>query len=347
MPRKPYVPPYGVTDAIIHFIAEISEQVGSITIKKDYTVAARLRRENQIRSIHSSLAIENNSLSLKQVTDIINGRRVLGPPNEIHEVKNAYEAYKLLLTFDPFRIEDILRAHKILMTDLTKEAGFFRSGGVGIFAGKHPVHMAPPARIVPKLMNDLFHWVKTTDAHPLIKSCVFHYEFEFIHPFADGNGRMGRMWQTLLLSRWKPLFAWLPVETLIRERQQEYYDVLAAADRAADSTVFVEFMLRAFRDSLKEFLHTEQVREQVTDQVKKLMAALGGKTLSARELLQRLGLKHRPTFAANYLRPALNLGLIEMTVPDKPNSSRQKYRAAVLLSRKTSHGAHGETRRKI
>jgi len=157
------------------------------------------------------------------------------------------------------------------------------------------VHMAPPADVIPKLISDLIHWVKTTDTHPLIKSCVFHYEFEFIHPFADGNGRMGRLWQTLLLSRWRPIFNWLPVEALIRERQQEYYTILAVADKAADSTAFVEFMLRVIRDALNEFMQTEQVREQVTDQVERLMSALGNETLSAKELLERLGLKHRPT----------------------------------------------------
>jgi Fic family protein len=232
-----------------------------------------------------------------------------------------------LLTFDPFKIEDMLTAHKILMAGLTNEAGQFRSGGVGIFAGERLVHMAPPAKIIPKHMENIINWVKDSNVHMLIKSCVFHYEFEFIHPFADGNGRMGRMWQTLLLTRWKPLFAWLPVEELIRERQHEYYDVLAICDKAADSTVFVEYMLHIIRDALNELLRTEQVREQVTVQVEKLLAVLGNETFSTRELLERLGLKHRPTFTTTYLRPALGLDLIEMTIPDKPNSNKQKYRA--------------------
>ena len=327
MAEKPYEPPYSITDEIIHLVAEISEQVGAVTIKNETAASPRLHRERQIRSIHSSLAIENNSLSLEQVTDIINGKRVLGAPNEIREVKNAYEAYNLLLTFDPFNIEDMLNAHRILMADLTKEAGRFRSGGVGIFAGRGLVHMAPPANFVPDHILNLVNWAKTSDAHPLIKSCVFHYEFEFIHPFADGNGRMGRMWQTLLLANWRPLFAWLPVEELIRERRLEYYDVLAAADKAADSAAFIEFMLRAIRDAFSDLMRTEQVREQATVQVEKLLAALGGETLSAKELLERLGLKHRPTFTTNYLHPALKLGLIEMTIPEKPNSKKQKYRA--------------------
>jgi Fic family protein len=273
------------------------------------------------------LAIENNSLSLEQVTDIINGKHVLGNPNEIREVKNAYEVYNLLHTFDPFSLEDMLKAHKVLMAGLTKEIGCFRSGGVGIFAGAQLVHMAPPANVLPKLMDNIINWVKTSPMHPLIKSCVFHYEFEFIHPFADGNGRMGRTWQALLLSSWKPLFAWLPVETLILERQQEYYAALAIADKAADSTTFVEFMLCAIRDALNELLQTKQVREQVTEQVERLLTVLGEETLSVKELLERLGLKHRQSFSNSYLRPALALGLIEMTAPDKPNSNRQKYRA--------------------
>lgn len=327
MSEKTYAPPYTVTDTIIYLVAEISEQVGVITIKNKTITNPQLRCENQIRSIHSSLAIENNSLSLEQVTDIINDKRILGDPGEIREVKNAYDAYNLLLTFDPCSANDMLKAHGILMADLTKEAGYFRSGGVGVFAGERLVHMAPPANIVPKLVSDLMHWMKTSDVHPLIKSCVFHYEFEFIHPFSDGNGRMGRMWQTLLLSRWKSVFTWLPVETLIRERQREYYNALVLADQAADSTVFVEFMLRVIRDALHDLLQTEQAHEQVTEQVERLMAALGEETLSAKELLIRLGLKHRPTFSNNYLHPALKLGLIEMTTPDKPNNSKQRYRA--------------------
>ncbi|MCL2500519.1 MAG: Fic family protein [Defluviitaleaceae bacterium] len=332
MPKKTYAPPYKISEAIIHLVADISENVGVISIKSEASTNPKLRRENQIRSIHSSLAIENNTLTLEQVTDIINGKRVLGAPDEIKEVKNAYEVYNMLSTLDPLNMDDLLTAHKLLMADLVKDAGKLRTGGIGIFAGKRLVHMAPPADKVREHINNLLHWVGVSDAHPLIKSCVFHYEFEFIHPFSDGNGRMGRMWQTLLLVKWKPLFAWLPVEELIRERQREYYDVLAAADKAADSTIFIEYMLRVIKDTLNELIHTEQVREQVTVQVKKLLEALGTETLSTKELLMRLGLKHRPAFTATYLRPALNMGLVEMTFPDKPNSNQQKYKAVKIKS---------------
>jgi Fic family protein len=288
-----------------------------------------LRRENRIKTIHSSLAIENNSLSLEQVTAIIDGKRVLGPPSEIVEVKNAFEVYNLLLSFNPYSIPDMLKAHKILMDELNKEAGVFRSGGVGVFDGQVVIHMAPPTQRVPELIGQLLFWAEHSSAHPLIKSCVFHYEFEFIHPFADGNGRMGRMWQTLLLYQWKKIFAWLPVETLIRERQSKYYnDAISVSTKNSDSAPFIEFLLQAILDTLSDAVTTAQVSDQVNAQVKLLLSKLGQETLSARDLMFRLGLRHRQNFQKNYLRPALELKMIELTIPDKPNSSKQKYRRA-------------------
>ena len=321
-----YAPPFTIADASIALVAEIGELVGSISAKDGLDLNPRLRRDNRLRSIHASLAIENNSLSLGQMTDILNGKRVLGSPEEIREVRNAYEAYEVLLTLNPYAIKDLFTAHRVLMEDLTKESGRFRSGGVGIFAEEQLIHVATPANRVPELLANLCSWAEETKAHPLIKSSVFHYEFEFIHPFADGNGRMGRMWQTLILYQWKPIFAWLPVETIIREKQSEYYDVLGVCDKAADSGVFIEFMLCAIRDTLKELAATEQVTVQVTDQVEKLLTVLGTQELSLRDLMGKLVLKHRPSFRQSYLIPALNLELIEMTIPDKPNSSKQKYR---------------------
>jgi Uncharacterized conserved protein len=326
MSEKGYVPPYTITDKTVNLISAITEIITKITINDNMSNNPKLRRDNRIRTIHASLAIENNSLSLDQVTDIINGKRILGASDEICEVKNAFEAYNKLLEMDPYSVKDMLLAHKILMNELTKEVGTFRSGGVGVFAGKQLVHMAPPANQVPHLIEELVVWAKKEEVHPLIKSCVFHYEFEFIHPFADGNGRMGRMWQTLLLYKWKSLFGWLPIETLIRERQEEYYNVLGECDHSADSGKFVEFLLKAIYDSLSEIAGTEQVVEQVTEQVEKLLEVIGDKEYSTKNLMELLGLKHRPTFRDNYLLPALEKGFIEMTVPDKPNSSRQKYR---------------------
>ena len=326
MSEKGYVPPYTISDKTVNLISAITEIITKITINDNMSNNPRLRRDNRIRTIHASLAIENNSLSLDQVTDIINGKRILGAPDEICEVKNAFEAYNKLLELNPYSVKDMLLAHKVLIDELTKEAGTFRSGGVGIFAGKQLVHMAPPANQVPHLIKELVDWAKKAEVHPLIKSCVFHYEFEFIHPFADGNGRMGRMWQTLLLYKWKALFGWLPIETLIRERQEEYYKVLGECDHSADSGKFVEFLLTTIYDALSEIAHTEQVTAQVTEQVEKLLEVMDDKEYSTREMMELLGLKHRPSFRDNYLLPALKLGYIEMTIPDKPTSNKQKYR---------------------
>lgn len=247
-----YKPPFHMTDRMTVMLAEISEQIGRITVLQEGALSPHLRRENRIKTIHSSLAIEHNSLSLEQVTAILDGKRVLGNPNEIREVQNAYEAYEMMLRLNPASVEDLLTAHRLMMNGLVPENGSFRSGGVGIFDGDVLIHMAPPAEFVPEQIQKLFEWYQESALHPLIKSAIFHYEFEFIHPFADGNGRMGRMWHSLLLGQWKELFYWLPVEELIQSRQKGYYDALGAADREADSAGFVEFMLEIIRDSLSD-----------------------------------------------------------------------------------------------
>ena len=328
-----YKPPFHMTDKMVTLLAEISEQVGRIIVLQEGKISPHLRRENRIRTIHSSLAIEHNSLSLDQVTAILDGKRVLGNPNEIREVQNAYQAYELMLKLNPNSVEDLLTAHRLMMQGLVSENGRFRSGGVGVFDGDKLIHMAPPAQFVPQQIQELFSWYAASEMHPLIKSAVFHYEFEFIHPFQDGNGRMGRMWHSLLLGQWKELFFWLPIEELIQSRQKEYYDSLGVADKMADSAVFVELMLEIIRDTLKDTTvvghSTDQDSDQVTDQdepVQKLLGALGEEVLSASELMQRLGLLHRPTFRKNYLSPALEKGIVERTIPDKPNSKNQKYR---------------------
>lgn len=259
---------------------------------------------------------------------IIQGQRVLGPSRDILEVKNACITYDKLLEYDPYSIDALLAAHGMLMRNLTEDAGRFRKGGAGIFNGSQLIHMAPPAQLVEQQMAQLMEWVENTQSHPLIKSCIFQYQFEFIHPFSDGNGRMGRMWQTLLLYGWNPLLGWLPVETLIKEHQNEYYQVLRECDQSADSGKFVEFLLGIIRDTLMELEDTVQVAVQLTEQVKKLMAVLKKEPLSTKELMENVNISHRPTFRDNYLLPAMRLNLIEMTNPDKPNSSRQKYRRA-------------------
>ena len=263
-----YTPPFQITSRIIELISNISEKIGEINSLQDSPYHIKLRKENRIKTIHSSLAIENNSLSLKQITAIIDGKRILGNPNEIKEVKNSIQAYDLLLSLNPYNEKDLLKAHQLMMQDLVERNGKYRTDGVGIFDGAKIVHMAPPASRVPELMGDLFEWLKTSDVHPLIKSCVFHYEFEFIHPFQDGNGRIGRLWQTVILKDWKEIFAWLPVETLVKEKQKEYYSVLGVSDSTADSTKFIEFMLTLILNTIEEIIKTENnVTQKVTVRV--------------------------------------------------------------------------------
>ncbi len=263
-----YEPPFKITSKAINLISQISEKIGEISTLENTERTVQLRKKNRIRTIHSSLAIENNSLTIEQITAIIEGKRVLGPPNEIQEVKNAVQAYELLLSLNPYKQNDLLKAHQLMMNYLVKHNGKYRKGGVGIFDGKEVVHVAPPADRVPFLMSDLFDWLKSTDVHPLIKSCVFHYEFEFIHPFEDGNGRMGRLWQTVILTEWKPIFAWLPIETLIKENQKLYYKALGISDNNADSTEFIEFMLSIILKTIKEIITTElKITQKITQKI--------------------------------------------------------------------------------
>jgi len=321
--KSSYQPPYTITPEILNRVAAISEAVGRLTVLTDQARALRLRRINRIRTIHGSLAIEGNSLSEAQITAILEGKHVIAPPREVQEVKNALAAYDRFETWKPETEKDLLEAHRILMSGLIDEAGIYRRGGVGVMAGQQVIHMAPPADRLPQLMADLFNWLVATDAHPLIASSVFHYEFEFIHPFADGNGRMGRLWQSLILARWNPLFADIPVESLIFEHQAEYYHAIQESTRQTDSAPFIAFMLRMILDTVT--VSTPQVSPQVSPQVGELLAAIRGEM--GREALQSaLGLSDRKSFRERYLKPALVNGLIEMTIPDKPNSRLQKYR---------------------
>ena len=324
--KTEYRPPYAITSAILKVVAEIGEIIGRYIVLAEQNQTPRLRRENRIRTIQASLAIENNTLTLEQVTAVIDGKRVLGHPREIQEVQNAFDAYEAMEAWEATSLPHLLAAHSLLMSSLMDHPGMFRSGDVGIFRGKQVIHMAPPAGRVPHLMDQLFDWLKRTEEHPLVAGCLFHYELEFIHPFADGNGRMGRLWQTLILRNWKPLLAYLPVETLIRDRQEDYYHMLAQADESADITPFVEFMLKTLYDALSEAIATDQVSDQVSDQVALLIETIGGGELSSADLMKALTLSHRPTFRKNCLTPALKGGWIERTQPDSPRSPTQRYR---------------------
>lgn len=333
-----YNPPYTITSEILNRVAAISEAVGRLTVLADQAKSLRLRRINRVRTIHGSLAIEGNTLSEAQITAILEGKRIIAPPREVQEVKNALAAYDRFDTWEPAVEKDLLNAHQILMTGLIDEAGVYRSGGVGVMAGQQVIHMAPPAKRVPKLMADLLKWLADTNAHPLIASSVFHYEFEFIHPFADGNGRMGRLWQSLILAKWNPLFADIPVESLVFEHQAEYYEALQESTRLTDSVPFISFMLRMILDAVTST--APQVTPQVTPQVRELLAVIQGEM--DREALQAaLGLSDRKSFRQRYLKPALDGGLVEMTIPDKPNSRLQRYKLTDKgLNRRMQLNAH-------
>lgn len=250
-------PPFEITNTMIHEIAEIAELVGKLTSTNQLSANPTLRRTNRIRTIHGSLAIEQNTLSLEQVTAVLNGKQVLAPPKDIAEVKNAYEIYERLEELDPYSVDDLLTAHGIMTRGLVDESGVFRSKPVSVVDQEgHVLHFGTLPQYVPNLVMELLDWVKNSDVHMLIRSCVFHYEFELIHPFANGNGRVGRLWHTLLLSKWNPAFAWLPVESIIHDRQQEYYEAINGSNNAGESTVFIEFMLSAIKASLMDAINT-------------------------------------------------------------------------------------------
>lgn len=246
-------PPFEITAAILSDVATISELVGSIGSTQNLSTNPTLRRQNRIKTIYSSLAIEQNTLSLEQVTAVLSGKRVLAPPKDIAEVQNAYEIYDHLSELNPYSVEDLLLAHRVMMRDLVSEAGVFRSRPVGVVDSEGNIlHFGTLPQYVPDLVEELLQWTEESPLPLLIKSCVFHYEFEVIHPFADGNGRIGRLWHTLLLSQWNPLFAWLPVESIIHDHQQEYYDAINRSNALGEGTPFLEFMLGVIKEALQE-----------------------------------------------------------------------------------------------
>ncbi len=325
MRKETSVPPFTLHDEMLSSVVEISELLGRITVEQKDILSPELRKANRIRSIHSSLAIENNTLSLSQVTDVINGKKVLGNPNEIREVKNAYRAYELLLELNPLHQEDLLRAHRLMMQDLVCENGQFRTGGVGVFAGEKCIHLAPPAHLVQGQIQDLMNWYQNSTLPVLIKSCIFHYEFEFIHPFADGNGRMGRMWHTLFLARWKPIFYWLPIEEMVKRKQSEYYDALAISDAQADSAPFVEMMLKIILETLKQHQNVasgeksskkSSEKKPLSDNQRKLLEAIRlNAFITISELVSATGLSN--SGVRKILKGLQLAGLLRRIGPDK------------------------------
>lgn len=263
-----YQPPFKLTAEILSLATEISALVERFVIRLEQTDGLKLRKANKIKSIHSSLAIEGNSLSEEVVSDIINGKRVLAPPREILEVKNALATYELYPKLNPFSLEDLLKAHGVMMQGIKPDAGKFRNCNEGVFSGSKCIHLAPPPDRVPALMEDLFDWLKNSKDHLLVRSCVFHYEFEFIHPFSDGNGRTGRLWQSLILGKLNPSFEFLPVENMVYANQRKYYDAIAKSTKAGESTPFVEFMLQNILATLKKYKNTTLASAGSTNNVK-------------------------------------------------------------------------------
>lgn len=265
-------PPFEITTGILTDVTEIAELVGKISGTGHLSASPTLRRNNRIRTIHGSLAIEQNTLTIEQVTAVLNGKRVIAPPKDIAEVMNAFELYEHMDCLDPYSVDDLLSAHGIMMRGLVEECGMFRSRPVGVVDNEGRIlHFGTLPDYVPKLVNDLLQWTKESELPMLIKSCVFHYEFELIHPFADGNGRIGRLWHTLLLSKWNPLFAWLPVESIIHDRQQEYYEAINISNAEGESTKFITFMLSAIKSSIIEALNMsdEMIDESVSPEEKR------------------------------------------------------------------------------
>lgn len=324
-----YEPPFTITNRIVSYVASISEKIGRITLLSDMEAKPHLRKNNRIKSIHSSLKIEANSLSLNQVRDVINGKLVLGEQKEIQEVKNAYDAYEKILELDPYSIDDLKKFHGIMTRYIVEESGDFRRGEEGVFNGEQCIFMAPPAQYVPQLMNELFGWMREaqTKVHPLILSSVFHYEFVFIHPFSDGNGRMARLWHTAILSKWKPIFEYIPIESQVEKFQEDYYDAIARCHVEGESTFFIEFMLSQIDKIFDELsVQISDDYQQIPESVQKLLAVMEYDiSYTGNALMEKLGLKSREGFRRNYLRPAMEMHLIHMTIPNKPNSRNQRY----------------------
>ncbi len=329
-------PPFDLTEDILGLVAEICEILGRLSADLPAERQILLRRANRIRTVHASLAVEGNTLGPEEVEAVLEGRRVTGLSREIQEVRNALDAYERLYSWSPYSRDDLCEAHGVLMAGLVDHPGAFRKGAAGIVGGDAVVHVAPPADRVPFLVGSLLDWLEDANVHALVRGCVLHYELEFIHPFVDGNGRVGRLWQTLFLSSWKPMCAVFPVEHVVRERQADYYAALRQADASGRSTPFIVFMLGAIREALEEAGFTgvaqgegergAQSRAQSRAQSDQVLAALVPGSLSMGGLVEALSLRSKTGALKRTVASLLEEGLVEHTIPDKPRSRLQRYR---------------------
>lgn len=325
-----YIPPFEISNEMLKKVSDIMEKIGKLDSFTNLDKTPYLRKQTKINSVHSSVAIENNPLSLEQVKDVINGKLVIGEQKDIQEVKNAYKAYEMLKDINPYSIDDLKKIHGVMTFLVEEVSGEFRTSSEGVFDDNgNCIFVCPPGDRVNSLMNDLFEWLNENKdtIHPLILSSIFHYEFVFIHPFTNGNGRTVRLWQNSILYKWKDIFEYLPIESKIHKYQDEYYDSIAKCHKNANSNVFIEFMLKMIDETLDEAISTSHLPiTNETININKLLDVMeSGKPMTATEIMEKIGIKSKETLRGQYLDPAIKQGLVSLTVPDKPTSKNQMY----------------------
>ena len=325
-----YIPPFEISNEMLKKVSDIMEKIGKLDSFTNLDKTPYLRKQTKINSVHSSIAIENNPLSLEQVKDVINGKLVIGEQKDIQEVKNAYKAYEMLKDINPYSIDDLKKVHGVMTFLVEEVSGEFRTTSEGVFDDNgNCIFVCPPGDRVNSLMNDLFEWLNENKdtIHPLILSSIFHYEFVFIHPFTNGNGRTVRLWQNSILYKWKDIFEYLPIESKIHKYQDEYYNSIALCHKNANSNVFIEFMLKMIDETLDEAISTSPLPiTNETININKLLDVMeSGKPMTATEIMEKLGIKSKETLRGQYLDPAIKQGLVSLTIPDKPTSKNQMY----------------------
>lgn len=325
-----YIPPFEISNEMLKKVSDIMEKIGKLDSFTNLDKTPYLRKQTKINSVHSSVAIENNPLSLEQVKDVINGKLVIGEQKDIQEVKNAYKAYEMLKDINPYSIDDLKKVHGVMTFLVEEVSGEFRTSSEGVFDDNgNCIFVCPPGDRVHSLMNDLFEWLNENKdtIHPLILSSIFHYEFVFIHPFTNGNGRTVRLWQNSILYKWKDIFEYLPIESKIHKYQEEYYDSIAKCHKNANSNVFIEFMLKMIDETLDEAISTSHLPiTNETININKLLDVMeSGKPMTATEIMEKLGIKSKETLRGQYLDSAIKQGLVSLTIPDKPTSKNQMY----------------------
>ena len=325
-----YIPPFEISNEMLKKVSDIMEKIGKLDSFTNLDKTPYLRKQTKINSVHSSVAIENNPLSLEQVKDVIDGKLVIGEQKDIQEVKNAYKAYEMLKDINPYSIDDLKKVHRVMTFLVEEVSGEFRTTSEGIFDDNgNCIFVCPPGDRVNSLMNDLFEWLNENKdtIHPLILSSIFHYEFVFIHPFTNGNGRTVRLWQNSILYKWKDIFEYLPIESKIHKYQDEYYNSIALCHKNANSNVFIEFMLKMIDETLDEAIYTSHLPlTSETININKLLDVMeSSKPMTATEIMEKLGIKSKETLRGQYLDPAIKQGLVSLTIPDKPTSKNQMY----------------------